>query len=294
MKLIIIITIFLILCGNLKSQVKEYDMLLCISYHEPNHNPYIWGNRSVLPAKRFNRITPKNVDNYIYETMLSKYTNINQDILSGPYFLFYSSELKLNDLYLTGIIHFPFLSFLPDSNYIHPKYLYNSDPRSIDSYCNNFDFYFNKNVFAKQNILGLHFSMNMFNTEFYDLFPFEPISITSIPVKIYAEIQKCTTATLNIPNWNRHFSTDCMALIVDSVPIYKINKFDSIVFYNNKKIISNKNKKYTIVNSNNLFMENIKYYKILNRKYLKKGKYNKNNSIVFKTDEKMSYYYNIK
>jgi hypothetical protein len=289
MKYLSIIIIYLGLYSNLIAQTKVYSLLLCTSYNQPGISYYSRGG--VLPGKIFCNLAPRNLDNFIEESIKSNYINLNSSI-TGTYLLFYDSERTLNDLYSLGIIHFP---FVPDSNLINNPYIEAiTDLRYINAHCRDFKHLLNIEIFQMTNISGLQFSMNLFDTEFYDLYPFYPISIACVPVKLYGEIVQCTTSRMNIPNWNRNFPNDSMTINIDSIPVYKINKFDSISFYTGDKIISKRNKKYLIVNSNYRFKENIKYYKVLNRNYLKKGKYNKRNLPVFKSDYKLSFYFNVK
>jgi hypothetical protein len=288
MKLILLILICTIFCNNTNSQTKEYKLLLCISYHPPFYNQYIRDYRYFLPSKRFNKIEPKNVDNIIYDALFNSYSSADP-VLCGSYFLFYDSDVNLYDLYKLGLIHFPFVQ---DLNYFNP--LSNRDFRSINSHCIDFKYYPYKNIFYAPNILGLQFCMNMFDTEFYDVYPLYPISIACIPVKLYGQLEICSFSSMIIPNWNRNSPSEPMTYCLDSVPIYKINSFDSIKFYTNNVTVSKKNKKYLIVNSNNSFKEHIRFYRILNRKYFKRGKYNKRNLPVFKSDRKLSFYFNVR
>lgn len=291
-KCLFLILIYFTFCDNLMAQAKSFNLLLCISQNLPGINYYTWAQMGMLPGKKFGKIAPRNLDSFIDEVFWKDNSTKLISSISGTYFLFYDSERTLNDLYSLGVIHFPFVR--------HPNLINNpyieaiTDLRYIDAHCEDFEYFINNEIFEMPNISGLQFPMNLFNTEFYDLYPFNPISISCVPVKLYAEIQQCTTSRMSIPNWNRHLPNDPMSINIDSVPVYKINKFDSISFYTDDKIISKKNAKFLIVNSNYRFMENIKYYRILNRKYLKKGKYNKRNLPVFKTDRKLSFYFNVK
>jgi hypothetical protein len=237
MKYLFLMLFYFLFCYSLIAQTKAYNLLLCISQNELGTNYYNWAQLGMLPGKKFSKLAPRDLDNFIKESKLNDFINIYSSI-PGTYFLFYDSERTLNELYSLGIVHFPFVRH---SNFINNPYIEAiTDLRYIDAHCEDFEYFINNEIFEMPNISGLQFPMNLFNTEFYDLYPFYPISISCVPVKLYGEIQQCTTSRMNIPNWNRNLPNDPVSISIDSVPVYMINKFDSISFYADDKIISNK------------------------------------------------------
>ncbi|MCZ2392453.1 MAG: hypothetical protein LC105_01150 [Chitinophagales bacterium] len=214
------------------------------------------------------------------------------DMIYGSFFIFFEPENSIIESISKGVIINP---FIPDSDEYNYNYRTNIRSRLENYYVGNFCVEYPYYIYQqnnKHNIYGLHFSISLFNSELIEYLPYYPLGMTIIPLKFYGELSVCNKIDFPMPNWNRMDQNDPIEVYFDSVPIYLISRYDSMIFFEARKAISNKSRMYMEVCSNLEFIYSNSYVRKLVRNYNRIGRRREEyNKTIFETSKKLKDYF---
>lgn len=267
-----------------------YNLLYCI----PNYGSVTEYDQIKLYGNDRNGFTyfPHAIINKTEANMGGNNENNEYDMIYGSFFIFYEPESSIIETISKGVIINP---FIPDSD--EYDYNYRTHVRSrlenyhVSNFCAEYPYYIYQQK-NKHNIFGLHVSISLFNTELIEYLPYYPLGMTIIPLKFYGELSVCNQMDFSMPNWNRMDQNNPIEVYLDSVPIYLISRYDSIVFFESRKAISNKSRKYMEVCSNLEFIYSNSYVRKLIRNYNRIGRRREEfNKTIFETSKKLKDYF---
>lgn len=263
------------------SQHKYYNMLLCI----PNYNREI--NSNIFPYPQ--RLMPLQI--FSDRTITNNLIYSEQNLISGLFFIFLEDSLTLQQSFEKGIIISPFVrdTFLVFLDKLEVK---NLPKYYAKTFCKDYPFIIFDRTLKKTNVGGIHFSTNIFQDELKYILPYYPVGMTIIPVKLYGQLDLCSSQDIYIPNWKRLSYGEPKEIEIDSAPVYIISNYDSLFFYNNRNAISRNVPNYMKVYSQMDFLYSNHYVRMVKKHYQSKKDITAINKTIFHTSWKLKDYFN--